>query len=264
MVNDLLTIRELSTGYSVSGGERKVLHSNLNFKIGKGEFVAVLGPNGAGKSTLLKTIYGIQPAVYGDIIIKGKNINVMSSREVARSVALVLTDKISDKYLKSIDIVSTGRYPYGSFMGSTTKKDREIIQYALEVVGAEGFSQRYFHSLSDGEKQKVLLARAIAQDTPLILLDEPAAFIDSPGKVVIMSLLSQFVNEFKKSVLLTSHDIELALNYAQTVWLLGKDNKFYHGNPGDLVSNGLINSLFDNPEVTFNRNSKRFEPVSGN
>jgi cobalamin transport system ATP-binding protein len=255
----VLTVSDLSTGYNASGAEKRILHKQLNCEVGSGEFIAILGPNGAGKSTLLKTLSGILPAVDGKVFFSGKNLREMSNREIARSVALVLTDKINDKYLKSIDIVGTGRYPYGSFMGRLTKKDVEIIQYALEVVGVSDLAQRYFYSLSDGEKQKVLLARAIAQDTPVIFLDEPAAFIDSPGKVIIMSLLSQFVNEFNKSILLTSHDTELALSYARNVWLLGKDNQFYQGKPDELVNNGLINKLFDSHEVKFNKNTRKFE-----
>ena len=190
------------------------------------------------------------------------NLSQLSKKEISTLVAVVLTDKIYDRYLTAYDIVGTGRYPYGSFTGKLTKIDKEKIQNAFNVVGAHELNSRYFYSLSDGEKQKVLLARAIAQDTPLIFLDEPTAFIDSPGKVIIMNLLKELVTVHNKSILLTTHDTELALNYASKLWLLGKENYFKEGDPEELVKSGMINRLFDREGVMFNIKSKKFETMN--
>ena len=186
----------------------------------------------------------------------------MSNKEIAKVVSLVLTDKIDDRYLTAYDIVGTGRYPYGSFMGKLTNFDKDIIANSFNLVEAQELKKRYYYSLSDGEKQKVLLARAIAQDTPLIFLDEPTAFIDSPGKVIIMNLLNRLVVDHNKSILLTTHDTELAINYASKLWLLGMENFFLQGNPSDLVNKGMINKLFDRQGVVFNQVTKKFEADS--
>ncbi len=258
----ILKIDNLSTGYSLARTRKISLHNNIRCNVGSGELIALLGPNGAGKSTLLKSLTGIIPVLDGDIYYNGQNIHHLSRKEVATLVAVVLTDKIDDKYLTAYDIVGTGRYPYGSFTGKLTSSDKEKIENSFKVVGASELKSRYFYSLSDGEKQKVLLARAIAQDTPLIFLDEPTAFIDSPGKVLIMNLLNELVKVHNKTILLTTHDTELALNYATRLWLLGKENYFEEGNPEELVETGKINRLFDREGVVFNKKSKRFETKS--
>lgn len=257
--DNLLSFEDLSIGYRLSHRKTVCLHQNLNSKVGSGELITLLGPNGAGKSTLLKTLTGIIPVLDGDIYYNGTNLKLLSRKEIARLVAVVLTDKIDDKYLSSYDIVGTGRYPYGSFTGKLSALDNEKILSALDVVGALELAYRFFHSLSDGEKQKVLLARAIAQDTPLILLDEPTAFIDSSGKVIIMNLLNELILVHNKTILLTTHDTELALRYATKLWLLGKENYFKMGIPRKMAESGMINRLFDREGVVFNIKNNRFE-----
>lgn len=255
----LLKIENLSTGYSLSRSKKLSLHQDINCDVNKGELIALLGPNGAGKSTLLKTLMGIIPAIDGRVYYNGRSLYQMSKKEIATLVAVVLTDKIDDRFLTAYDIVGTGRYPYGSFTGRLTNNDKEKITSAFNVVGASELTSRVFYSLSDGEKQKVLLARAIAQDTPLIFLDEPTAFIDSPGKVIIMNLLKNLVKTHNKTILLTTHDTELALEYVDRLWLLGKENYFKDGNPDELVELGMINDLFVRKGVVFNKKSKKFE-----
>jgi iron complex transport system ATP-binding protein len=257
----LLKLDNLTTGYSLSRSKKVALHQNINCKVGKGELIALLGPNGAGKSTLLKALLGIIPSLGGNIYYKGENLHEMSKKEIATLVSVVLTDKIEDRYLTSYDIVGTGRYPYGSFSGKLTDIDKEKISNAFRLVDAKELIARVFYSLSDGEKQKVLLARAIAQDTPLIFLDEPTAFIDSPGKVIIMNLINDLVLVHNKTILLTTHDTELALEYASKLWLLGKENYFEEGNPKTMVEEGMINKLFVRKGIVFNAKSRRFEKV---
>ncbi len=255
----LLEVNNLATGYKLSRSKIIELHQNLKLSIKEGELVALLGPNGAGKSTLIRTLIGMLPSLNGNIYYKGKSLNELSHKDIAKNVALVLTDKIEDMYLTSFDIVGTGRYPYGSFVGKLSEDDHAKIKNALILVGAFELINRYFYSLSDGEKQKVLLARAIAQDTPLIILDEPTAFIDSPGKIEIMRLLTDLVVKHQKSILMTTHDTELALIFASRLILLGKEGLFVDGNPDELVKNGTINRFFDRKGVVFNKANRKFE-----
>ncbi len=255
----LVRIENLNTGYRFSRSKIVSLHNDVNISFGNGKLIALLGPNGAGKSTLLKSLTAIIPVLNGNIYYNGTELKKLSRKEVARLVAIVLTDKIEDRYLTAYDIVGTGRYPYGSFTGKLTSFDNEKISNAFRVVGAEELTNRVYYSLSDGEKQKIMLARAIAQDTPLIFLDEPTAYIDSPSKVIIMNLLNDLVVKHNKTILLTTHDTELALNYATKLWLLGKENYFEEGKPDDMINSGLINKLFDREGVVFNKSNKRFE-----
>ena len=257
----LLKIDNLTTGYRLSRSKIITLHSNINCDIKAGELIALLGPNGAGKSTLIKTLLRITTSLEGNIYYNGNNIMQLSRKEIATSVAIVLTDKISDRYLTANDIVATGRYPYGSLSGKLTSIDKAKITDAFKLVDAEELTNRFFYTLSDGEKQKILLARAIAQDTQLIFLDEPTAFIDSPGKVIIMKLLHDLVKKHNKTILLTTHDTELALESSDKLWLLGKNNYFNEGKPEELVNSGAIANLFTRKGVMFNSTKRKFEIV---
>jgi iron complex transport system ATP-binding protein len=155
--------------------------------------------------------------------------------------------------------VASGRYPHGSYTGRLKENDRTIIQKVIQQLGIENFVNRLFSTLSDGEKQKTMIARAIAQQTPLIFLDEPAAYIDSPTKVMLMELLKNLAHEHKKGILLTTHDMEPALRFADKLWLLGTKGDFKEGKPQQLIREGSINLFFDNEEVVFDAEAKRFE-----
>jgi iron complex transport system ATP-binding protein len=258
MNETLLQLKELETGYS--GGKKPVVISRrIETSLALGQFVAILGPNGAGKSTLMKTILGHLVPLSGEVLWKGRPLHQMSVKQVARCMSAVLTDKIEDRYLTAMDVVSTGRYPYGSLTGRLTQEDRQIISSSMKSTGVTHLSERRFFTLSDGEKQKTMIARALAQNTPLICLDEPTAFIDSPGKVAIMQLLKRLVDDKTKTVLLTTHDSELALQFADELWLVGKNHTFEAGTPTSLIGNGHINQLFDQEGVIFNPNTLRFE-----
>ncbi len=255
----ILNINNLSIGYKLSHKKKLYLHNNINCNIHKGELIALLGPNGAGKSTLIKTLMSLISSLAGDVLYNGTSVSKMSKKQISILVAVVLTDKIDDRYLTAYDIVGTGRYPHGSFTGRLNNTDKEKIDYAFSVVDAGELTTRIYYNLSDGEKQKVLLARAIAQDTPLIFLDEPTAYIDSPGKVIIMNLLKKLVTQHDKTILLTTHDTELALQYATKLWLLGKNDYFTEGDPDELIKTGSISKLFSRKDVVFNINKRCFE-----
>ncbi len=262
--DSLLKLEKVSTGYQLRSNKTRLLHRGIDAKVSSGEFIALLGPNGIGKSTLIKTITGMIPAIDGSVLVEDRNISNLSNRERAMHISVVLTDKIDDGYITALDIATTGRYPHGSFTGKITEDDRIKIWNALEVVKADHLAQRTFITLSDGEKQKILLARAIAQDTPLIILDEPTAFIDSPGKIEVMSLLHHLVETHNKSIIITTHDTEMALNNAHKLWLLGPDQEFYSGDVSDLISKGVVNKVFDREGVVFNKSSLKFEKNNDN
>jgi iron complex transport system ATP-binding protein len=252
-------IKQVSTGYLQKRGDKFVLHQDLDLAVRCGELICILGPNGAGKSTLLRTVLGYQEALAGAIHYGEQEMGMLNIRERSKIVSVVLTDKINDFYLTAYEVVATGRYPYGSLTGKLTEKDTTIIYQALGKVGVSWLASQNFYKLSDGEKQKVMIARAIAQDTPFIFLDEPVAFIDSPSRVNIMHLLKDLSIEMNKGILMATHDIDSALQYASEIWLLGKDALWERGKADKLVKDGLINKFFDTGDVIFNKDTKRFE-----
>ncbi len=259
----ILQIHDLKTAYFVGKKNQGILHHIKNAYVEKGEFVSVLGLNGSGKTTLIRSILGMQKIVSGQIAfndIDSENLNI---NEISKLVSVALTDKIDDAFLKVSELVSLGRFPHGGAMGRLNDNDIHKIKEAIEIMKLRSFENRVFSQLSDGEKQRVLIARAIAQDTPLIILDEPAAFIDSPGKLGIMRMLRKLTYNKSKSVLLTTHDIESALRFSDKIWLLSPDGKFISGEPNDMVGSGLINEYFDKDGIVFNRESLSFEIESG-
>lgn len=252
-------IRNLSTGFKQRKSDPKILHKELNFDLKPGDLICILGPNGAGKSTLLRTLTCFHKAIEGEMSFGDQPISKLSIKEMSKIVSVVLTEKIDDFYLTAYEVAMTGRYPYGSLTGKLTEKDTTIIHQAFEKVGVGWLAHHNFYKLSDGEKQKVMIVRAIAQNTPYIFLDEPVAYIDSPSKIGIMQLLKQLSTEMNKGILMATHDLDSALHYASQIWLLGKNGKWQTGHPEDLIANGTINEFFDQENVAFNRANQRFE-----
>ncbi|MCQ2348591.1 MAG: ABC transporter ATP-binding protein [Paludibacteraceae bacterium] len=207
-----LNIQHLTIGY----GE-KVVQSNLTFSMNTGELVALLGPNGSGKTTLLRTLAGLQRPLAGSV----------SPSLTERNMALVLTENVSLATTTVHDIVAMGRYPYTSFLGTLSDEDEQIIRLALESVGFQlstfNFQLSTFNTLSDGEKQRVLIAKALAQQTDLILLDEPTAHLDLPSRMRIFRLLQSLAHEQDKTILISTHELDLALSFADTILLLSAD-----------------------------------------
>ncbi len=259
MTKTLLKTGNLTTGYFPRRKESVVLQRKLNVQLTAGEMVCILGPNGAGKSTLLRTLLGFQKALSGEVFYSGRSLRNLTIGEVAREVSVVLTDRIGDSFLTVYEVVASGRYPYASFTGRLHEQDRQIIADAIRQAGIENIANQQFLTLSDGEKQKTMIARALAQDTPMIFLDEPAAFIDSPNKVMVMEMLKTLAHGHEKAVLLTTHDMEPALRFADRIWLLGVNGEFEEGVPDELVRRGSINRLFDNETVVFDSTARRFE-----
>lgn len=246
----MLELEALDIGYRSRRRETSVARQ-INLKLDAGEFVCLLGPNGAGKSTLMRTIAGMQPSLAGRVRIAGRDLQEMSARDRARSFGVVLTERITAGLLTSYALVSLGRYPHTNWLGRLTEKDHEIIRNAFEMTGAVDLAQRFVSELSDGERQRVMLARALAQQPRLMILDEITAFLDLPRRVEIMALLKRLAHDTGCAMLISTHDLDLALRNADRAWLLGKDGSLRSGAPEDLVLAGDMAATFSDENVDF-------------
>lgn len=214
-----ITLEQLSVGYK---GFPPVV-SNINVEIKSGELTCLIGSNGIGKSTLLKTLTGFLPKLSGRLLLDGRNINMLSQRERAKYISIVLTYKSDVQNLSVTEMVGMGRMPYTGFWGKLNTSDQTIVAEAIEMVGIEHLKNRMIQTLSDGERQKVMIAKALAQQTPVILLDEPTSFLDFPSKVEMLQLLHRLAKETNKVVFLSTHDLELALRIADRLVELNKN-----------------------------------------
>lgn len=218
MSNVSISTNSLTIGYRIASGTEYPVQTDLNFSLHTGEMVCMLGPNGCGKSTLLHTLAGLQPALSGEYKIQ----NTASRPE--KSVALVLTERLSMDNTTVHDVVAMGRYPYTSFLGGLSEQDEEIIAVSLQAVGfdlgALNSTLSPFNAHSDGEKQRILIAKALAQQTPIILLDEPTAHLDLPHRILILRLLRQLAHEQGKTVLISTHELDLALALSDRILLM--------------------------------------------
>jgi iron complex transport system ATP-binding protein len=253
----VLTTRNLTIGYQ-SGKTTKVISENLNLNLEAGKMVCLLGPNGAGKSTLMRTLAGLQSVLTGDIRIEDQLLADLKPSDLARKLSMVLTERVAAGNLTVLEVVTLGRTPYTSWLGTLSSYDKEKIEWALAAVGITGFKQRRIHQLSDGERQKVMLARALAQETNLILLDEPTAHLDLPNRVEMMHLLHHLAEETNKSILLSTHELDLALQTSDRLWLMKQDGTITTGVPEDLVLNGTFESAFAKKGFYFERSSGTF------
>lgn len=217
MSNVSISTNSLTIGYRIASGTEYPVQTDLNFSLHTGEMVCMLGPNGCGKSTLLRTLAGLQPALSGEY-------KIQNSDRPEKSVALVLTERLSMDNTTVHDVVAMGRYPYTSFLGGLSEQDERIIAESLKAVGfdllALNSSHSPFNALSDGEKQRILIAKALAQQTPIILLDEPTAHLDLPHRILILRLLRQLAHEQGKTVLISTHELDLALALSDRILLM--------------------------------------------
>ncbi len=259
MKKHIIETYNLSTGFIKKRTPDVVLQKDINVGLKSGELVFLLGVNGSGKSTLMRTLLGLHKPIDGDVFYDGIPVGKIREKELARKVSVVFTEALTGSYLTVYDIVAMGRYRFAPLYGKLAAKDKEIINNALRQVEMSGFSDNIFSKLSDGEKQKVLIARALAQETPFMFFDEPAAFIDAPGKIALMELLADIAKNQNKGVLLTTHDIEMALHYADKIWLLKKEKPLIEGIPEDLVLNGHIQKYFNHNDIIFNETTALFE-----
>ena len=246
-----IRVRNLSTGYRAKGGNNVIVTRGVNASLKSGELTCLLGPNGAGKSTLLKTLSGFISPLDGEIEIKEKNLADYTASGLAKVIGVVLTERVTLDNMSVYELVSMGRSPYTGFWGRLSGDDRRVVDSALSLVGIRDLRGRMVHTLSDGERQKVMIAKALAQETPVIFLDEPTAFLDYPSKVEIMQLLQRLAREEGKTVFLSTHDLELALQIADKVWLIDKVRGVEIGTPEDLALSGELGEYFKREGVAF-------------
>jgi iron complex transport system ATP-binding protein len=252
----LLTARELQTGYR-PGAKAIVVASRLPaLQLNPGRMVCLLGPNGSGKSTLLRTLAGLQPALSGEIAIAG--LPRWSPAALAKKISLVLTDRVRGNHLTVDSLVALGRYPYSGWLGSLSATDNARIRWAMEAADITALRGRMIHTLSDGQQQKVMLARALAQDTQILMLDEPTAHLDLPTRIRLMRLLHRLARETGKAILLSTHELDLALQIADEVWLLQAGGQLQQGTPEDLVLNGTFEAAFAEEDVVFDKEAGSF------
>ncbi|GAB6276592.1 MAG: ABC transporter ATP-binding protein [Rectinema sp.] len=233
------------------GRNLQILTWNINFQVAAGHLIALVGPNGAGKSTLLRTIAGLQAPCGGSLSLLERDITLISAEERASLLACVFNERIEAGYLTVWEFVAFGRYPYTNAHNHLTDEDRRHIATALALVGMERFAARTFSSLSDGEKQKVQIARVVAQNTPLLMFDEPTVFLDAPSRIEIFKLAERLVQEAGKTVLLCTHEVDLALKTADELWVIDREHRFSAGAPFVVARSGAIGRAFDLPTVAF-------------
>ncbi|MDR0983012.1 MAG: ABC transporter ATP-binding protein [Culturomica sp.] len=256
----MITAENLTIGYLPNKRRNKIVHRNLCFSLETGELTCLLGANGTGKSTLLKTISGLLPPLAGSLTIDGRDLSSFTTHELAKIFALVLTDKTMAGGLKVIDMVSMGRYPHTGFFGRLNSGDHEIVENAMSMVGISDKAYSYVSELSDGARQKVMIAKALAQECPVMILDEPTAYLDITGRIELMNLLHSLANKQNKTVLISTHDVEQALMLGDRLWLLSDENSLQSGSTEDMVLSGGMDNFFAIGSIKFDRSNGSFRP----
>jgi iron complex transport system ATP-binding protein len=257
-----LATRDLAVGYRNRGARRAVLE-HVNLSIDEGQLACLLGPNGIGKSTLLRTLAKMQPALWGSVTLGGDDLGSFSQVELARRVGVVLTERVGVEALSVRRIVELGRYPHSGWFGRITEADRVVVDWAIDAVGARHLADRDFSQLSDGERQRVMIARALAQEPTLLVLDEPTAFLDVPSRVELMALLRRLTRGGNLAVVVSTHDLELALRTADVVWLIMPGGELIAGAPEDVIMSGGIAQAFEGRQVRFHGEERSFRWLTG-
>ncbi|MDD3062423.1 MAG: ABC transporter ATP-binding protein [Massilibacteroides sp.] len=247
----VIETRNLSIGYLLKGRKQKVVHEALNLRLYAGEVTCLLGLNGAGKSTLLRTLCGFQKPLSGTVFLQSRPLESFTQSDFALTVGVVLTEKTNAGGITAYELVSLGRHPYTGFFGRLRKEDHRVIRNSLEAVGIAHKAQNRVAELSDGEKQKVMIAKTLAQECPIILLDEPTAFLDVTSRIETMGLLRKLAVEQQKAILLSTHDMDMAIQMGDCFWLLDKHRSLACGAPEDLILQGTFGTFFEKEGIHF-------------
>ncbi len=252
-----LKTENLSIGYS-SKKHTTVVASGISFELYKGQLVGLAGANGIGKSTLLRTLTKVQNALQGDVFINQKNSKTITAIDMAKSLSLVLTEPVASKNMSVFELVSLGRQPYTDWIGNMTTDDIVSIENAIELTGIQAIKTKKCYELSDGQLQKVMIARALAQDTDIIILDEPTTHLDLYHKAYILKLLQKLATETQKTILFSSHEIDLAIQLCDRM-LVMTDDTVIIGEPQELITKGVFNKLFPENLIEFDNQTHRFK-----
>lgn len=252
----IINTKNLSIGYA-SKKHINTIASDLNIQLNPGNLVCLLGKNGIGKSTLLRTLTKVQPVLAGEVLINGANIDDLTTTDLAKTLSLVLTERLPDSSLTVYELVALGRQPFTNWIGYLTTKDLEIIQSSFEQTNTQHLMHRKCFELSDGQLQKVMVARALAQDTPIIVLDEPTAHLDLHHTINTFSLLKNLAKNFNKTIIVSTHEANLAFQLADELWLM-TPTKFIAGKTADLIETNDLSLLFDSELISFDKTLKQF------
>lgn len=257
-----LLTRDLAVGYRTRRGRRAVL-DRVNVSVSPGDLVCVLGPNGVGKSTLLRTLSKMQPPLSGAVEIGGSPLASMTASDLARRLGVVLTERVAVTALTGWQVVELGRYPHTGWLGRLDTHSEAIVTWAIDAVGAGHLVDRDIGRLSDGERQRVMIARALAQEPMLLVLDEPTAFLDVPSRVELMALLRRLTRDTSLAVVVSTHDLELALRTADVVWLVLPCGEVVAGAPEDVVMSGSFAQAFEGRQIRFHPEERTFRWSTG-
>lgn len=248
-----IQIKQLSIGYPNAASTAKgVILPAITATVNSGELLALVGRNGIGKSTFLRTIAGQQPALDGMVLIKDKPLFSYTRAELSRVISFVSTDILSIPHLKVFDLVAMGRYPYTNWMGTLKVADKMVIYDALEMVELRSLAWRTIDTLSDGERQRTLIARALVQDTPVMVLDEPTAYLDVVHKYEIMNLLRQIAHKENKTIIFSTHDLNIAMDMVDKIWLMTKSD-IVEGAPEDMIMTAAFDKMLNRTHLSFDR-----------
>lgn len=252
----ILSATALSIGYSSKKGKNGIA-SDIYLDLKSGTLTALIGANGIGKSTLLRTLTGIQKALSGNVVLNGKSIESYSPIQLAQQLSIVLTESLPPSNLTVFELVALGRQPYTNWIGKLTTEDLEKIQEAMSLTQITHLAQKKHYEISDGQLQKVLVARALAQNTPLIILDEPTTHLDLLHKVSLLKLLKKLASETKKCILFSTHDLDLALQLSDEMIVMNS-KQTVQDTPPNLIHNGILNSLFEDENIFFDADKAKF------
>ena len=276
MSQETIQIKNLDIGYTTKHGVKTVA-KGINGTLHSGELTCLLGANGVGKSTLLRTLSAFQPKISGEVLftvyslqftddysdgskglaskstVNKKDVSSFTDKELSKLIGVVLTEKPDIRNMTVRELVALGRSPYTGFWGTCSKEDLSIVDESIDMVGISPLARRPVHTLSDGERQKVMIAKALAQQTPVIFLDEPTAFLDYPSKVEVLLLLRRICQQAGKTILLSTHDVELALQLADIIWLMekqetGNKSPIAIGSPQALAEDGSLGRFIESQQ----------------
>lgn len=253
---DILTTTNLSIGYT-SKSTINVIAQNINLNLKEGKLIALIGENGIGKSTLLKTLSGLKKPIHGTVFLNNKDLKNYNQNELAQNLSLVLTEKLPESNLTVFELIALGRQPYTNWIGTLTNTDLETINTAIKLTQIEHLVNKKHYEISDGQFQNVLVARALSQDTPLIILDEPSTHLDLFHKVALFKLLKNLASDSNKCILFSTHDIDLAIQLADEMIVMTTEF-IVQDQPCNLISKGVFNSLFKDENIKFDNERGKF------
>jgi iron complex transport system ATP-binding protein len=255
--NIILKAEKLSIGYKTKKKENCIA-SNINFELQKGQLIGLVGANGIGKSTLLRTLIKVQPQLSGVVLLNEKDLKATSTEDLAKQLSIVLTEPLASKNLSVYELVALGRHPYTNWIGNLTHADTLVVNRALDLVNINDLKDKKCFEISDGQLQKVMIARALAQDTAIIILDEPTTHLDMYHKAYILKLLQKLTKETKKTILFSTHEIDLAIQLCDTMIVMQTENVVYD-QPCNLISQGVFESLFPKDLISFDSKTGSFK-----